>query len=166
MSNRTNVSEPAAADKENIPFDYDETNDGARPPKPSAAAKPDSDRLHVPLPDYADGIRSHSPDTLSNLSVDEINDLRRTRSPFDASSAIHSRHAGRSPGPSLSAWARMKGRLSRFWLRNKGLGLVLLSQVFGTLMNVTTRLLEVEGNNGKGMHPFQVRHPTMLDWTM
>ncbi|KAF2101083.1 hypothetical protein NA57DRAFT_24049, partial [Rhizodiscina lignyota] len=42
------------------------------------------------------------------------------------------------------------------WVRNKGLALVLIAQVFGTLMNVTTRLLEVEGNNGKGMHPFQI----------
>jgi drug/metabolite transporter (DMT)-like permease len=33
---------------------------------------------------------------------------------------------------------------------------MLLAQIFGTLMNVTTRLLEIEGNNGKGMHPFQI----------
>jgi hypothetical protein len=39
-------------------------------------------------------------------------------------------------------------KAARFWTRNKGLGLVLLAQVFGTLMNVTTRLLEMEGNNG------------------
>jgi hypothetical protein len=25
------------------------------------------------------------------------------------------------------------------------------------MMNVTTRLLEIEGNKGKGLHPFQVR---------
>ncbi|KAF2431928.1 hypothetical protein EJ08DRAFT_586544 [Tothia fuscella] len=46
--------------------------------------------------------------------------------------------------------------MKAFWVRNKGLGLVLLAQVFGTLMNVTTRILELEGNNGKGMHPFQI----------
>lgn len=33
---------------------------------------------------------------------------------------------------------------------------MLAAQVFGTLMNVTTRLLEVEGNKGKGLHPFQI----------
>jgi len=33
---------------------------------------------------------------------------------------------------------------------------MLLAQVFGTLMNVTTRLLEIEGNKGKGLHPFQI----------
>jgi drug/metabolite transporter (DMT)-like permease len=33
---------------------------------------------------------------------------------------------------------------------------MLLGQVFGTAMNVTTRLLEVEGNKGKGLHPFQI----------
>ena len=34
---------------------------------------------------------------------------------------------------------------------------MLLAQVFGVMMNVTTRLLEIEGNKGKGLHPFQVR---------
>lgn len=33
---------------------------------------------------------------------------------------------------------------------------MLIAQVFGTLMNVTTRLLEIEGNKGKGLHPFQI----------
>lgn len=33
---------------------------------------------------------------------------------------------------------------------------MLFAQIFGTLMNVTTRLLEVEGNKGKGLHPFQI----------
>ncbi|CAK3866681.1 related to DUF6 domain [Lecanosticta acicola] len=33
---------------------------------------------------------------------------------------------------------------------------MLFAQFFGTLMNVTTRLLEVEGNKGKGLHPFQI----------
>lgn len=33
---------------------------------------------------------------------------------------------------------------------------MLAAQVFGTLMNVTTRLLEIEGNKGKGLHPFQI----------
>jgi hypothetical protein len=34
------------------------------------------------------------------------------------------------------------------WYRNKGVFLVLISQLFGTLMNITTRLLEMEGNDG------------------
>lgn len=44
-----------------------------------------------------------------------------------------------------------------FFEKNKGLAYVLLAQLFGTLMNVTTRVLEMEGNNGNGMHPFQVQ---------
>ena len=46
---------------------------------------------------------------------------------------------------------------SSLYERNKGVFYVLLAQVFGVLMNVTTRILEVKGNNGQGMHPFQVR---------
>lgn len=49
-----------------------------------------------------------------------------------------------------------RGRLEALWLRNKGLVLVLVSQLFGVAMNVSTRILEIEGNNGKGYHPFQV----------
>lgn len=33
---------------------------------------------------------------------------------------------------------------------------MLCAQVFGTAMNITTRLLEIEGNKGKGMHPFHI----------
>ena len=43
-----------------------------------------------------------------------------------------------------------------FYNRNRAVLYVLAAQVFGVLMNVTTRLLEVEGNRGLGMHPFQV----------
>lgn len=47
-----------------------------------------------------------------------------------------------------------KGSWHAFWLRQKGVALVLLSQFFGGLMNVTTRLLETDG---EGLHPLQVR---------
>lgn len=43
-----------------------------------------------------------------------------------------------------------------FYQQNKGVIFVLTAQLFGVLMNVTTRLLEIEGNHGEGMHPFQV----------
>lgn len=49
-----------------------------------------------------------------------------------------------------------------FYERNRGLAYVLLAQVFGVLMNVTTRLLEVEGNRGAGMHPFQILFVRMV----
>ncbi|KAI9054178.1 hypothetical protein LZ554_001349 [Drepanopeziza brunnea f. sp. 'monogermtubi'] len=39
------------------------------------------------------------------------------------------------------------------WAQNQGLFLVTLSQLFGALMNVATRLLELEG---EGMDPFQI----------
>ncbi|KAH7030519.1 hypothetical protein B0J12DRAFT_318277 [Macrophomina phaseolina] len=52
--------------------------------------------------------------------------------------------------------ATWRGRLKAYWSRNKGLALVLISQFFGVCMNVSTRILEIEGNNGHGYHPFQV----------
>lgn len=40
-----------------------------------------------------------------------------------------------------------------WWLRNKGMGLVLLAQAFAASMNVMTQVLEIHS----AMHPFQVR---------
>lgn len=45
-------------------------------------------------------------------------------------------------------------RLRVFWLRNKGMFLVLLAQMFGASMNVMTQILEIHSS----MHPFQVFH--------
>ncbi|KAJ5936938.1 hypothetical protein N7466_003388 [Penicillium verhagenii] len=43
-------------------------------------------------------------------------------------------------------------KLRIFWLRNKGMFLVLLAQMFGASMNVMTQLLEINSS----MHPFQI----------
>ncbi|GAB7356896.1 hypothetical protein MBLNU459_g7757t1 [Dothideomycetes sp. NU459] len=95
--------------------------------------------------------RPLSPDTLSNLSVDEFEQLRprRSRSPRHHRSSSGTRHKFLGP----AGW---RNKLHAIWIRNLGLLYMLFAQVFGTLMNVTTRLLEVEGNKGKGLHPFQV----------
>lgn len=50
-------------------------------------------------------------------------------------------------------------RLRVFWLRNKGMFLVLLAQMFGASMNVMTQILEIHSS----MHPFQVSHFCDLD---
>lgn len=94
-------------------------------------------------------IRPLSPDTFSNLSVEEYEQIRPGRGRAYQNG---SRQPSRSPAPPTT-W---KGKLCASWIRNKGLFYMLIAQVFGTLMNVTTRLLEVEGNKGKGLHPFQV----------
>ncbi|PQE32111.1 integral membrane DUF6 protein [Rutstroemia sp. NJR-2017a WRK4] len=61
-------------------------------------------------------------------------------------SPIPSRNPSPFPPPPRS-W------IANFYTRYSGLLLVTLSQLFGALMNVTTRLLELEGD---GMHPFQI----------
>ncbi|KAH8685583.1 hypothetical protein BGZ60DRAFT_344091, partial [Tricladium varicosporioides] len=53
----------------------------------------------------------------------------------------------------------LQSRLLSFWRGNQGLFLVSFSQLFGALMNVTTRLLELEG---EGMHPLQVLFARMF----
>lgn len=97
---------------------------------------------------------ARSSDTLSDLSTysaDNENERRPGRLLTVSSS---SRLLSTSPAPPPRT-RRETIRLS--WARNKGLTLVILAQVFGVMMNVTIRLLEVDGASGPGMHPFQVR---------
>jgi len=97
-------------------------------------------------------VRPLSPDTLSNLSAEEYDQIRPSRSP-SRNTGSRLRYASLSPVPPPRGW---RDRLRAIWIKQKGICLMLIAQVFGTLMNVTTRLLEVEGNKGKGLHPAQI----------
>ena len=130
-------------------FEENRRDSVAVTPKLEPVKKPDHVELNhgfLPVP-LSGPIRPLSPDTISNLSIDEYEQIGpsqligASRSPFDA------------PAPAARGW---RGKLHAFWIHNKGLAYMLIAQVFGTLMNVTTRLLEIEGNKGKGLHPFQI----------
>ena len=54
---------------------------------------------------------------------------------------------------SVSTWRTTAQEL---WVANYGAFLVLLSQMFGCAMNISTRLLETPGSHGEPMHPFQI----------
>lgn len=96
--------------------------------------------LHVSRT-FGGAIRVPSPDpSLSSIE----DDGRWGRNVNSLSVPGYSRHASRSPVRSKD----LKSRVGLFWVKNKGLALVLFSQLFGTLMNVTTRKLEIEGNDG------------------
>ena len=47
-------------------------------------------------------------------------------------------------------------KVQAFWVANYGAFLVLISQIFGCMMNIATRLLETPGSHGEPMHPFQI----------
>ena len=85
--------------------------------------------------------RSLSPDNFSNLSIEEYQQLHETPKVRIL--------------PQPSTW---RGRCRAFYYRNLGLLYMLIAQLFGTMMNVTTRFLEIEGNEGSGLHPFQVAY--------
>jgi hypothetical protein len=128
------------------------SNDPKRPSEDRSAEPKEwvaAHSLHLSVP--ADLVRIPSPDGISELSI-------HGHSVWPGWEALPSEYVD-EPDP-YSSEKPPHGAihsLKAFWHRNRGLGYVLLAQVFGTLMNVTTRLLELEGNNGKGMHPFQVR---------
>ncbi|KAF2722441.1 hypothetical protein K431DRAFT_283869 [Polychaeton citri CBS 116435] len=95
-------------------------------------------------------VRPVSPDAISQLSADEYEQLQPARpaSHFNIDSQGH-----QSVPTYQNGW---KGRIQASWNHNRGLAYMLLAQLFGTSMNVTVRFLEVEGNHGKGMHPYQI----------
>ncbi|KAF2745742.1 hypothetical protein M011DRAFT_469410 [Sporormia fimetaria CBS 119925] len=119
------------------------------------AAFPRSDALHV---SFNGAIRAPSPNP-SVISIDDLNNVRLGRDPDYLPAGDGTRYASTSPAPRPTSFS---GRAVLFWNRNKGLGLVMIAQVFGTLMNVTTRLLEIEGNHGKGYHPSQIIFARMI----
>ncbi|RYN29528.1 hypothetical protein AA0117_g5600 [Alternaria alternata] len=108
------------------------------------------DKTDDTLTVHRGAIRVPSPDP-SLVSIDDSNIIRFGQNP-DYAPLYHDRYASRLPAPPRT----FKGRIQASWTSNKGLALVLLAQLFGTLMNVTTRILEMEGNKGNGYHPFQI----------
>jgi hypothetical protein len=109
-----------------------------------AADKPSGNKVEGSLNVRRGSIRVPSPDP-SLLSIDDSNNIRYGRNPDYFPDPDGRRHASRSPASPQIA----KGKLQAIWHKNKGLFLVLISQFFGTLMNITTRLLEMEGNEGR-----------------
>lgn len=81
------------------------------------------------------------------------NDFRRLSIGTTSSSRPLTRSPSPYPGDRELEPKTWNVAMKDYWQRNHGLFLVALSQMFGALMNVTTRLLELEGD---GMHPFQV----------
>lgn len=81
------------------------------------------------------------PEAFRRLSVSTISSMGRARSisPY--------------PNSHLNEKKTWRSSLNSFWETNQPLFLVALSQLFGALMNATTRVLELEGD---GMHPFQI----------
>lgn len=63
------------------------------------------------------------------------------------------RYQSISPAPSARSWT---ARCNALWVANRGPVLVMLSQFFGALMNVTTRLLET---SEEPLNTFQVIYP-------
>lgn len=116
--------------------------------------------------------RIPSPDTSSEISIGENGLLQPGRGSI-ALQPLSRIRSGGSADPSRPK-SRFEAWLEGFWIRNKGLFYVLMAQIFGVLMNVTTRqayvheacmyesidntnrILELEGNNGAGLHPFQI----------
>ena len=113
---------------------------------------PKNERAHSFLGLPLESLSQHSTENLSDLSTyaTENGDDNRLGRLLSGGSP---RSYSRSPGLART-W---KAQFNVFWGRNKGLALVVLAQLFGALMSMTTRLLETEGAHGHGMHPFQVR---------
>lgn len=117
----------------------------------------DGNQQYLEAPPFHRPNRPLSPDTFNNLSIDEYDQLRpRSTSPNPFRRAFQDDESGPEKIHHRAGW---RSKLKGIWIRNLGLLYMLVAMLFGTLMNVTTRTLEIEGNKGKGLHPFQVSGP-------
>ncbi|KAI9849306.1 MAG: hypothetical protein M1837_004766 [Sclerophora amabilis] len=141
------------------------------PPTSEEAEDDKASRVSAkPEPSFEDGLIPASPaTTFAPAKPGKVTSLDAARYSIETASGISStsteenrtgrtlssltlpfqRHVSRSPAPPKT-W---KDSWHRFWQRNRGVALVLLAQFFGALMNVTTRLLETDGD---GMDPMQI----------
>ena len=123
------------------------TNSGDAKP----AAKDGSNHSHLEVP-LTNAFRG-SLDTISDVSIYSA-DNENERSGRLSNVSTENSLAFPPPTSTPASWKR---KIRASWTKNKGLALVMLAQLFGVMMNVTTRLLEMSGSHGPGMHPFQVR---------
>lgn len=75
------------------------------------------------------------------------------------SSMTYSRGVSPLPLPRTEGRRTWRVSMRRWWDRNQGLAMVTLSQAFGAMMNVTTRMLETEDN---GIGPFHILFARMF----
>ena len=137
-----------ASDREDSSLKADHGN-------PTIKASNQQPYLDIPLPSAF----ARSSDTLSNLSNHSADNENQRRTARLLTLSSSGRLLSRSPAPSPRTW---RETIRLFWARNKGLSLVILAQLFGSIMNVTIRLLEVNGTSGPAMDPFQVRPAVLL----
>ncbi|KAF9887478.1 hypothetical protein FE257_010195 [Aspergillus nanangensis] len=99
-----------------------------------------------PSPSRSWGTASHSASSSPRINEDEA------RVPF---LALPSSPTPPQPDAS-SRWESAREIGQEFWAQGKGMILVLMSQFFGSSMNIMTQVLEIEGNHGQGFNPFQI----------
>ncbi|KAK1774871.1 hypothetical protein QBC45DRAFT_396688 [Copromyces sp. CBS 386.78] len=139
----------------------------SNPPLASRTNKGD-DKLHIP------DLSALQPSALRSLTTSPFSEHELLSPSFQ-----HIRRTlSRSPSPSRSIQhgpndtypppfpANIKSRLGAFLRRNRPLFQVAIAQLFGALMNLSARLLELSGegeNEAKaGMHPFQILFARMF----
>lgn len=96
---------------------------------PGNAVKSETKSDQASLSVFSGGIRTASPDP-SLISIDDSNNIRLGRNPdyLPVPDGRTVRHASSSPAPPART---LKGKVRLFWTRNKGLALVMVSQMFG-----------------------------------
>ncbi|PGH06178.1 hypothetical protein GX51_02566 [Blastomyces parvus] len=104
---------------------------------------------------HPDALPSHTTHTETNNTHNDVSDSQPAlfhRSP-PAGCEPPSGPGSQNKKNTGKSWRR---KFRHTWLMSKGMVMVMLAQFFGSSMNVMTRTLQLDGNHGKGMHPFQI----------
>ncbi|KAJ5893834.1 hypothetical protein N7495_005525 [Penicillium taxi] len=102
-----------------------------------------------PCSDHGDQDQNHTDATLSTEPYRDDISSQPSLAEYEPRPIDESEDAAAAAERPRQAW---KARLRLIWLRNKGMFLVLMAQVFAASMNVMTQVLEIQS----GMHPFQI----------
>ncbi len=157
----------------------------SRPPSPSANTEDEAKHARLKAPSPSPQQQQQPPanrlgppdDVLYRISIGSMSDAGYgpSLSPLMAAHDADPPHPppGRPPGgPPLPAWLQripVPPFLAAVWDRNRAVFLVFFAQLFGALMNLFARLLELEGGGpGRehGFHPIQLLFVRMVATTV
>ena len=120
-------------------------------PSPRHNATPAASYLDIPSASFRRSSTSSFDSAFTDLS-----ELSITSADLQPHHPLINSHDLLSSQRPLTLKSRISSKLHQFYHLNYGALLVLLAQFFGTLMNLSTRILEHPGPHGPGMHPFQI----------
>lgn len=139
---------------------HDISNDSTVVPSASSSNynldKLKSSHTFLTVPQHRSSRRPSTESAFSGSDISELSFASTELGSIHNEGLIHTLSGGSSAFANLPGPRTWRTIAQELWIANYGAFLVLLSQIFGCMMNIATRLLETPGSHGEPMHPFQI----------